>query len=265
MKKIPFLILFILISFLMILFYIQRNETNFSIEQCENITSNRLKIVCYNLFSRNYTYCDLAQDFSNYCYDAVIPLTEINETTCLSFKEEYPKISCLVTLSIKNKNPNMCSFLNESSLSSACYARLVNYLDYFNDSSFCHSIGHESTRFLCLASKTNDMGYCYNITQEVEERTGCFGILTKNTSYCKIETTGSISKITIYSCIKNIALSLNNINICDEIQEEQGKWECKAALAEDDKICNDASDPWKDFCKLEFIKTQLTKKYLWNS
>jgi hypothetical protein len=83
-------------------------------------------------------------------------------------------------------------------------------------------------------------------------------------SYCKIETTGAISKITLYYCIKDIALSLKDISICDEIYEDEGKWECIAALADDERICDKASDPWKDFCKLEFIKTKLTKKYLWS-
>lgn len=264
MKKLLLLIPFFLFLFFLI-FSTKKNEPPLSIAECENITSGRLKIVCYSLFSRNYTYCNLAQDFSNYCYDSVFPLLNMNESFCLSFSDSYPKISCLVSLSLKTKNPSACSLLKDDTLSSICYTRLVDYLDYFANSSFCNNISHESTRFLCLAKKSNDINYCYNITQEVEERSGCLGILTRNVSYCEIETTGAISKVTLYFCIKDIALSLNNISICDEISLDEGKWECKAALAKDEKICNEASDPWKDFCKLEFIKTQLTKKYLWNS
>jgi len=262
MKKL--ILLVILFSFLLIVFY-EKEKPSLSIEGCENITASRLKIVCYSLFSRNYTYCKLAQDFSNYCYDSVFPLVKVDESLCLSFPENYQKISCLVALSVKTNNPNVCSLLKEEALSSACYARLMNYVDYYEDSSFCYNISHESTRFLCLAKKNKDIGYCYNITQEIEERVGCLGILTRNVSYCKIETTGAISKITLYFCVKDIALSFNDISICNEINEDEGKWECKAALAKDDSVCNEASDPWKDFCKLEFIKTQLTKKYLWSS
>jgi hypothetical protein len=264
MKKLILLITIMLFLFLIVL-YPKGSEQVLSVKDCENITAGRLKIVCYNLFSRNYSYCKLAQDFSNYCYDSVFPLMKMNESFCLSFTENYQKISCLVALSAQSKNPNVCSLLEDSSLSSACYARLIEYLDYFNGTSFCYNISHESTRFLCIAKKTDDIGYCYNITSEIEERNGCLGILTKNMSYCKIETTGAISKITLYSCIKDIASKLNDLKMCDEINEDEGKWECKAAVSKDERVCDEASDPWRDFCRLEFIKTQLTKKYLWNS
>jgi hypothetical protein len=38
------------------------------------------------------------------------------------------------------------------------------------------------------------------------------------------------------------------------IGREEDKWECKMTLSKSIDICNQESDPWRDLCKLEYIK-----------
>lgn len=258
-KKLLIILLFFLCLTLISFFFFSKpnNVEDLKIESCYNITSGRLKVVCYAIFLKNYTYCNLAQDFSSYCYDSVFPLVDLNVSFCESLNDAYGRLSCFVNLAIKSRNAEVCELLKDDIPVSICYTNLVEFLNYFNNSVFCNNIPHESTRFTCLAIVTKDIGYCFNITQEIEERSTCLGILTKNVSYCTIEATGALSRIVIYSCIRSIATDLNDMSLCDSIDYEEEKWKCKASLSESIDICDKASGPWKDFCKIEYIKNNI--------
>ena len=227
------------------------------IDICENITSGKLKIVCYSMFLKDHKFCNLAGDFSTYCYDSVFPFMSLNETFCESFNENYAKLSCFTNLAIKNKDSTICELIKEPAVVDVCYTNLFDYLDYFKGSEVCNKIPHESTKFACLAKDTNNMTKCYDITQEVEERGVCLGMLTKNVSYCIIQSPDVLSRITIYSCIKNIAIETKNMTLCDSIDYEEAKWKCKTSMAENINICDQAEGPWRDFCKVEYIKNNL--------
>jgi hypothetical protein len=232
-------------------------EPNIKIDQCDSINSGRLKIVCYSIFLKNPDFCNLTEDFSTYCYDSVFPLMNLNESFCKDVTNSYARLSCFTNLAVQSKNGTECEMLVEPAVISACYTNLFSYIDKFTNASLCDNIPHESTKFACLAKVTNNVTYCFNITQEVEERGVCFGILTNNVSYCTVDSPDVLSRITIFSCIKDIAVELNDIKLCDTINYEEGKWQCKTLLAKNIGICDEANDPWKDFCKLEYIKNNL--------
>lgn len=257
-RKISF---FLLLFLVLILFFLlnkpSKVETNLKIGMCEDITSGRLKMVCYAVFFRNHTFCNLAQDFSSYCYDSVFPLIDLSKTFCENLNDSYARLSCFTSLAYKTENGEVCELLRDSTLIDICYTRLVEYLKRFTDSYFCNKIPHESTRFTCLALIKKDINYCFNITQEIEERSTCLGMLTKNVSYCTIKVTGALSRIVVYSCIRNIATDLKDISLCDRIDYEEEKWKCKASLSDTIKICNEAWGPWEDFCRLEYIKNNI--------
>ena len=251
------LLFLVLVLFSLFLFNKKDVENDIRIEVCEDITSGRLKVVCYGMFLKNHTFCSLAQDFSSYCYDSVFPLIDLNETFCESLDDAYAKLSCFSSLAFKSRNGELCELLKDSTLIDICYTRLVEHLSYFDDPSFCNKIPHESTRFICLARITDDINFCSNITQEIEERSMCLGILTKNVSYCTIKPTGTLSRIVIYSCIRSVATDLGDISLCDRIDYEEEKWKCKTSLSESIDICDEAWGPWKDFCKVEYIKNNI--------
>lgn len=249
---------FIIISIFLLLIKTKDIQTNVRIDLCENITSGKLKVVCYAIFLKNHTFCNLAGDFSQYCYDSVFPLIDLDETICEGLDDNYGRMSCFTSLAVENRNVTICELLKEPAVIDVCYTNLFDYLDYFKSPEICRKIPHESTRFACLAKVTNNMTSCYDIVQEVEERGVCLGMLTKNISYCTIEAPDVLSRITIYSCIKDIAIELKNITLCDSMDYEEAKWSCKAFLAKNIEVCNETQGPWKDFCKIEYIKNNLT-------
>ena len=256
-NKLYISIFLVLVLISIFLFSNSNDEMDVKIELCENITSGRLKVICYAMFLRDHTYCNLAGDFSTHCYDSIFPLLNLNESLCRSLNDDYARLSCFTNLAVKTNDVEMCEMLEEPAVITACYTMLFNYLDQFTDSSLCNKIPHESTRFACLAKVENNMTRCFDIVQEVEERGACLGMLTKNVSYCTVEAPDVLARITIYSCIKTIAIDLKDMDLCNEIDYEVAKWKCKASLAKDIGICNEATNPWKDFCKLEYIKNNL--------
>ena len=258
-KKIYYILTLIFIVIGISIFFASKDkiENPVKIDMCENITSGKLKVVCYSMFLKDHTHCKLAGDFSTYCYDSVFPLIELNKTFCESFNENYAKLSCFTNLAIKSRDATVCEMIGEPAVVDVCYTNLFDYLDYFTGLGLCENIPHESTRFACLAKDTNNITKCEEITQEVEEKGVCLGMLTKNVSHCIIESPDALSRITIYSCIKNIAIETENMTLCDSIDYEEAKWKCKTYLAEDISICNYAENPWDDFCKLEYIKNNL--------
>lgn len=250
-------VLLLILVLILLLTQTKNFESSIKIGYCENITSGRLKVVCYSMFLKDPGFCNLAEDFSTYCYDSVFPLMNLNETFCKNLTDSYERLSCFTSLAVENKNGSECEMLGEPAVVSVCYTNLFSYIDKFADASLCNNIPHESTRFACLAKVTNNMSYCFNITQEVEERGVCLGMLTKNVSYCTIDSPDVLSRITVFSCVNNIAIETKNMSLCDTMNYEEAKWKCKTSLTKDIGICNDASDPWKDFCRLEYLKNNL--------
>ena len=251
------LLIVLVLVFVLLLIKPKSIKTEFEIELCENINSGRLKVVCYSMFLKNHTFCNLAADFSPYCYDSTLPLIDLNENFCGEFTDIYAQLSCFTNLAIKNKNSSMCENLRDIGLAEVCYARLTENPNIFDDINLCQKVSHESTRLTCIAMVTNNVSYCYDIVEETEEKNMCLGMMTKNISYCKIGGSGTLSKVILYNCIKYIAVSHNDIKICDNIDYQEERWRCKISLAQSIDICDDAGGSWKDFCKIEYIKNNL--------
>lgn len=259
MKRI-FYISGLILAILIVAFFLfnKKFESNMKIELCENITSGKLKVVCYSIFLKDYQSCKLAGDFSTYCYDSVFPAMELNRSLCESLEENYARLSCFTNLAVKSKDSTVCELLKEPAVVDVCYTNLFSYLNYFKTAEFCNKIPHESTKFACLAKVTNNITQCYDIKQEMEERGVCLGLLTKNATYCTIQQTSDVlSRVTVYSCIKDIAVEMKNMTMCDSIDYQEAKWKCKTMLAANMNICDQADGPWKDFCKIEYIKNNL--------
>jgi hypothetical protein len=250
---------FLILGLLLVLFFIIKGDSKptMKIEICENITSGKLKVVCYSLFLKNYESCKLAADFSTYCYDSVLPLMELNESFCESQDYAYVKLSCFKHLAIQKKDYTFCDSLKDQVVIDICYANLFDYIDYFKESGLCENISHESTKFACLAKLERNVTKCYDIVSEVNERNICLGMLTMNVSDCTAQSPDANSLITLSSCVTNIASEMKNMSICDNIEYQEARWKCKVPLAKSMDICNDADGPWKDFCKIEYIKNNL--------
>ena len=110
------------------------------IDICENINSGKMKIICYSMFLKDYTYCNLAGDFSTYCYDSTFPLIELNETFCRSFTNNYAKLSCFTNLAIKSRNAEACELIGEPAVVDVCYTNLFDYVELFAESGICEKL-----------------------------------------------------------------------------------------------------------------------------
>lgn len=229
-----------------------------NIGMCENITSGRLKAVCYAMFFKNYTYCKLAADFTPYCYDNVFSLLDVDERTCNNLEDTSAKLSCYTNLAINQKNASVCEFLQDTSLINICYGRLSDHLDVFDDINLCKKIPHESTKFTCMAMVSKNINFCFNITQEVFERGFCVAMFTRNVSDCFMPTNGgALARITFSSCIRQVAISTRNVSMCEMIGRAEDRWRCKMSMINDIHVCDEIDDPWKDICKLEYIKNNI--------
>jgi len=248
------------ILFIVIFFYFllskSSNEPQLRVDMCYNLSSVRFEMVCYAMLLRNYSYCKLAADFSSYCYDVTFPLINVSKSLCEGLDDTDAKLPCYVELAIKQNNATVCELLQDQIPINICYTRLSDYASKLNDISFCGKIIHESTKFICMASITGNINYCSNITQEFFEKGFCLAMITKNVSDCFVPTGGGeeSSRITFSSCIRDVAIQTKNITMCDMIGREEDKWECKMTLSKSIDICNQESDPWRDLCKLEYIK-----------
>lgn len=262
--KIKYYIIIVALIFLslLILFGIssqKNNEQTVKIETCDGLASGKLKTVCYAVFLRNYTYCNLATDFSSYCYDSVFPLIDVNQRLCEGLDDKDAKLPCYVSLAVKEKNATLCEDLQDSILTNICYTRLADYIDVLNDIKFCEKIPHESTKFLCMARITGDINYCSNITLELVEKGFCLAAITKNVDDCFVSTSSSeaSSRITFSSCIQDVAVKTKNMTMCDMAGRVEDEWKCKMALSNNVGICNQTEEPWKDLCIIEYLKNNL--------
>jgi len=244
------LILIIISVLLVVLRY--NVQTSDKIEICDNMNSNELKLMCYAMFSKQYKYCSLLGTSSSFCIDFVSSALDLNEDLCKSF-EGYNRLSCVISLAIKNKDPNLCKLQENSTLTSSCYNSLTSHLDDLNiNEDFCNKISEESLKFTCLAKVKNDIKLCDNIKLEPREKGNCLAITSKNITYCQSTTNYDY-------CLFLVAMETKDPDLCNKITLELTKGECLLRLKKDISYCDSFVADWKDYCILNFFKLKNLK------
>ncbi len=257
-KYIILLVVFI-ISIVYLSFNSMKSEVPSNSGLCNDISSDRLKMVCYAMLLKNYSYCKLSLDFTPYCYDTVFPLLDVSREMCNKLEDEDARLSCYTNLAVKERNATICEYLKGPNLADICYIRIFDYVDQIDNIELCQNIPHQSTKFACMASITGEIGYCDNITIEIFEKGYCLATITHDVNDCFTgqELGGALSRVTFSSCIRNVAINTGNITMCEMVGILEDKWKCRMALSDSQDICEDVPSPYDDLCKLEYIKNNI--------
>ena len=246
------ILILIIISVLLIVFLRYNFQPSYKIEICDKMSSNELKLMCYSMFLKQYKYCSLLGTSSSFCIDFVSSTLDLNESLCKSL-EGYNKLSCIISLAIKNKDPNVCKLQENSTLASSCFNSLTSHLDDINiNEDFCNKISEESLRFTCLAKVKKDIKLCDNIKQEPFEKGNCLAIASKNITYCQNTTSYDY-------CLFLVAMEAKDSDLCNKITLELTKGECLLRLKKDISYCDSFVADWKDYCILNFFKLKNLK------
>jgi len=247
-QKIKYLLI-VLLMFVISLLVLTKYSFNPSnnIEVCDKMSSNELKVMCYSMFLKQYKYCSLVGTSSSICVDFVSSSLDLNESLCMGL-EDYQKSSCIFSLAIKNKDPNICNLLGGNDTISSCYFSLSPYLDELPlNEEFCNKISEESLRFVCLTKLTRDASLCENIKQEPFEKANCLAVASKNIGYCQNATNSDY-------CLLLVALDNNDSALCEKISTEVSKVDCLLQIKKDISYCDNFEGTWKDYCILNFFK-----------
>lgn len=220
----------------------------YSVDTCDKMSSQDIRIMCYAMFSKDYKYCQLVGTYYS-CVDFVSAASDLNASYCKTL-DAYKEMSCAMTLATKNKDPEACTLLGNSTESNTqfCYYALAPYLDYINlNEDFCNKISEESLRFICLAKVKKDTNLCYNISKERTEKWNCLAAASKDITYC--------SNAPSYDyCLLLVASATKDYGFCENITTEKSKIDCFLQVKKDANYCNDFKGDLKDYCILNFLK-----------
>lgn len=228
------------------------------VKTCDEMNTYDLKNICLAIFTNDPSKCKDAGNFDTYCYDTVFGvIKDVSESLCKSFSEYYPRTTCYFELAKIKKDPSLCE--ESGGRYQKCSWELAKIL---KKPELCENIGVDSEKKECLAEVTCNVSFCKEITNE-EEKKICIDSLSKHVSIniCKEYIPEYPSVFYIPECVKNVAITTQNISLCNLIDVKETKWGCFAEVSKSIDVCERADNIfWMDFCKVEFIKNIFTKK-----
>ncbi|MEM5814968.1 MAG: hypothetical protein QXD89_00555 [Candidatus Aenigmatarchaeota archaeon] len=253
--KIKYTLVFLsIILFLLIIVFFykfkQVEKEKFNEDFCKKIETPIFKKICEIQFTRDPTLCSNLENFKNLCYDFVFPISIKNYTFC-SKLEKYDRSVCFFYLAKEKNNIEYCEERYARGLESICYWYFAIKL---KNSSLCEKVISDE-KYYCLAEVLRKPELCERIPEnERLEILTCKAIVTNNIEFCRVE-----GKLDDY-CIKDLAIRINNIDLCKFIENEEIKSKCLTELTKDYSHCYQIKERiWKDYCLLGFIKN-LNKK-----
>jgi len=260
-RKLILITILISVTICLLFFYVKRSQKeveHIDVKICDEMEIPEMKLTCLAVFKHNPSICVKTGNFDKYCYDSVFTTMEnISESVCEKFSEYYPRTTCYLRLAKVKKDPSFCE--KTSGKYQMCCWELAKLL---KNSTLCKEIEVECERNQCLAEVTGNISFCEKVP-DLSEKKMCFAKLSKKLTInvCKEYIPEHPSVLYVPDCIKYVAITTQNISLCDLIDNNEIKWSCLASLSKSMEICKKAEIPfWRDFCEIEFIKENIFSK-----
>jgi hypothetical protein len=240
------ILLVLILIFSISIFFFSKQKASSDLDEnfCDGIIYESLNKICQIEFSKDINSCEnVGSGYDLLCYNVAVDTLDVSETLCKNIENKYGKFLCSMKLAIKLKNPELCEG------NSNCYVELATLTKNY---SICNYIGVDSEKYKCLAKSSKNLEYCNNIEDESEKQL-CEGLLPENPRDCEM---GSGYN---YECLLELAYQQKNSSICSLISREDLKWTCTVNVENNPDVCNNATDIFRDLCKIEYLRSNLVE------
>lgn len=242
MSHYHFLILSLII-FLFVYLSFLSNPTNI----CENIVSD-IKTECLAIITRNISLCKalLPTDAENCINTIAISIGIDKKDFHACEKYNLSTDICYWTLASLMNKIEPCKNIKKRIDKLSCFAFITKNTSYCN--------GYESCRYYAEISKRN-VSYCETIFGlKTINCLSDIALIEKNTTLCeRIKMNKNLNEKTktTYSdkCYYNIALKIENMNLCYKINSHRMRTTCLALIQRNPYICENIKNGfYKDYC-----------------
>jgi len=218
-----------------------------------------MKLICLATINGNPLMCDKVGDLNSYCYETVFSaMKNISEDLCEKLSDSFPKNLCYHELAKIRKDPSICN-ITEGRYQWCC----GDLAEITKNYKLCEEIDIYFERTECLAEVTGNLSFCEAIDIN-KYKSACLIKLGKITDVKECEEVVPKNFPTyseeVQECILKIALTREDVSLCDLIKAKETRIRCIAKFSDNIKVCEKVEGIfWEDFCKVEFIKSAMEK------